>query len=78
MQKILNQYINEHFDQLVKDTQGFISINSVLDESNTTPGAPFGEGIRQALTYALNKADEMGFETKYRWICRICTVWSRR
>lgn len=64
MQKILNQYINEHFDQLVKDTQGFISINSVLDESNTTPGAPFGEGIRQALTYALNKADEMGFETK--------------
>lgn len=64
MEHILNEYIDKVFDQLVADTQGFIAIESTLDESSAGSMAPFGKGIQEALEYALSKADSMGFETK--------------
>lgn len=64
MKEILNTLIDESFDQLVKDTQELVSINSVLDESTAGPGAPFGQGIRKALELALEKGAAMGMETK--------------
>lgn len=64
MKNILNEYIDKIFDQLVVDTQEFISIESTLDEETAEIMAPFGKGIQKALEYILEKADSMGFSTK--------------
>ena len=37
----LNRYIDEHFDQLVRDTQELVSVESTLDESTAGPGSSF-------------------------------------
>lgn len=63
MEKILQQYIDDHFDSMLSDIQELVRIPSVLDESSPTPGAPFGEPISRALRLALEKADAMGFRT---------------
>ncbi|WP_019243933.1 MULTISPECIES: dipeptidase PepV [Bacillus] len=49
---------------LIKDTQKFLQIKSVLDEENSTPEAPLGKGIQEALQFMLNKGKEDGFTTK--------------
>ncbi|MBU9713742.1 dipeptidase PepV [Evansella tamaricis] len=49
---------------LIKDTQCFLRIKSVLDESSARNGAPFGEGIREAYDWILNRAKKDGFVTK--------------
>lgn len=64
MQEQLNRYIDEHFEELVRDTQELVSVESTLDESTTGPGAPFGAGIQKALSLALKKGEEMGFEVR--------------
>ncbi|MFS0864490.1 dipeptidase PepV [Fredinandcohnia sp. 179-A 10B2 NHS] len=51
-------------EQLVKDTQEFLRIKSVLDEENGTPTAPFGAGIDEALHYLLDKGNDEGFASK--------------
>lgn len=61
MKNVLNEYIDKVFDQLVADTQEFISIESTLDEETAEIMAPFGKGIQKALEYILEKADFMGF-----------------
>ena len=60
----LNRYIDEHFDQLVRDTQELVSVESTLDESTAGPGAPFGTGIQKALSLALKKGKDMGFNVR--------------
>ena len=45
MEKILNEYIDKAFEELVADTQGFVAIESVLDDASAGEGAPFGAGI---------------------------------
>lgn len=64
MQEQLNRYIDEHFEELVRDTREFVAIESTLDETTVCEGAPFGTGIQKALSYALSKGREMGFEVK--------------
>ncbi|WP_453994346.1 dipeptidase PepV [Bacillus nitroreducens] len=56
--------VRKRQEQLIKDTQDFLRINSVLDEENATPTAPFGAGIDQALHYLLDKGSADGFLTK--------------
>src|SRR5690606_4825158 len=51
-------------EQLIKDTQDFLKIKSVLDEENGTPAAPFGAGIDEALQYLLARGREEGFTSK--------------
>ncbi|MBE4908328.1 dipeptidase PepV [Bacillus luteolus] len=51
-------------DELVKDTQEFLRIKSVLDEENGTSEAPLGEGIDAALQYLLLKGSKDGFLAK--------------
>lgn len=60
--KIKND-IYKNKDELVKDMQGLLKINSVLGETAVTADAPFGEGIRDSLLYVLNLGKEMGFKT---------------
>ena len=52
-------------DEMIKDLQGLIQINSELTsfDSHRTD-APFGEGIDQALTYMLSLGKRDGFETE--------------
>lgn len=51
-------------DELIKDTQEFLRIKSILDEENGTKSAPLGEGIDAALQYLLLKGSEDGFAAK--------------
>jgi succinyl-diaminopimelate desuccinylase len=51
-------------EQLIRDTQEFLRIKSVLDEENGTEAAPLGEGIDAALNYLLSKGREDGFVSK--------------
>ena len=51
-------------DELIKDTQTFLKIKSILDEENGTTTAPLGEGIDEALQFLLTKGSEDGFTAK--------------
>lgn len=56
------ELLETYKDDIVKSTQDIIKIKSVEEEEK--PGMPFGEGPYEALKFALDLADEMGFETK--------------
>jgi succinyl-diaminopimelate desuccinylase len=49
---------------LLKDAQELLKIKSVLDEENTTPEAPLGEGVKDALDYLLQLGERDGFTAK--------------
>ncbi|MBD1380191.1 dipeptidase PepV [Metabacillus arenae] len=51
-------------EQLLKDTHAFLQIKSVLDENDSSHGAPFGKGIQEALEFLLQKGEEEGFAVK--------------
>lgn len=58
----LEQWIDDHFDQLLQDICTLVSVPSVSREQDCTE-APFGEGCRRALDTALGLAEGHGFET---------------
>jgi succinyl-diaminopimelate desuccinylase len=64
VEKILNEIIDKTFADLLRDTQEMLSIKSVLDESSIREGAPFGNGITEALETMLSRASAMGLQTK--------------
>ncbi|MDQ0176889.1 dipeptidase PepV [Bacillus chungangensis] len=49
---------------LLKDLQGLLRINSVLDEQATSPDAPLGDGVKAALQYVLDLGKKDEFQTK--------------
>ncbi|MDM5299135.1 dipeptidase PepV [Bacillus pumilus] len=51
-------------DELIKDAQSFLQIESVLDEKGGREGKPFGEKVDEALQYMLNKGETEGFTVK--------------
>ncbi|MDQ0245949.1 succinyl-diaminopimelate desuccinylase [Bacillus fengqiuensis] len=56
--------VEKRKEQIIQDTQQFLRIKSVLDDSTKTAEMPFGEGIHQALTYLLQLGEKEGFITK--------------
>ncbi len=58
----IKKLVEDYKDNIIKTTQEMVAIRSV--EEDAKPGMPFGEGPYKALEYALNLAEEMGFETK--------------
>ena len=50
--------------ELIKDTQEFLQIQSVLEEEGKEEGAPFGKGIKQALDHTLLKCEQFGMKIK--------------
>jgi succinyl-diaminopimelate desuccinylase len=56
--------VEKRKDDLIRTTQEFLRIRSVLDESTARDGAPFGEGVQQALEFALKVCADAGMETK--------------
>jgi succinyl-diaminopimelate desuccinylase len=55
----IDQWIENHTDEMVATLQGAIRIPSVLDEE--AADTPFGQDIRAALTYFLDAGRRMGF-----------------
>jgi succinyl-diaminopimelate desuccinylase len=51
-------------EELIAATQSFLRIKSVLDQATAREGAPFGEGIRKALDFALQVCADAGMTTK--------------
>ncbi len=58
------QEVERRRDDLIKDTQDFLRIKSLLDESEGVDGAPFGKGIKEALDFVLDKASEFEMKVK--------------
>ena len=57
----LNQYLEQHRDQIVTQLQGLCRIPSV--EGQPLPGKPFGQACDDALNYMLNLSSSLGFKT---------------
>ncbi|MBJ8050742.1 dipeptidase PepV [Bacillus cereus] len=51
-------------DDLIRDTQQFLQIKSVWEEESAKEGAPFGEGVEEALSFMLHKGEAEGFTSK--------------
>ncbi|MDA5109517.1 MULTISPECIES: dipeptidase PepV [Brevibacillus] len=51
-------------DELLAAVREFLQIKSVLDPATARDGAPFGEGIRRALDYALKVCADAGMTVK--------------
>jgi len=58
----LNKYIDDHRDEIVRSVQEIVRIPSV--EGEPLPGKPFGEKVDEALRYALDLAERLGFKVK--------------
>jgi succinyl-diaminopimelate desuccinylase len=56
--------VEKRKEKIIKETQDFLRISSVLDESTSTEDAPFGAGIARALTYLLQKGEQNDFFVK--------------
>lgn len=59
-----NEEVEKRRESLIKDTQEFLQIKSVLNEDSKTSDAPFGEGIHKAFSHLLHLGEEAGFTTK--------------
>ena len=58
----MEKFIDQHKDDLIELVQEALKIRSV--EESPFEDAPFGEGVKLALEYALAAAEEMGFSVK--------------
>lgn len=58
------QEAKQRQEELVATVQEFLRIKSVLDETTAGEGAPFGEGIRQALQFVLDQCAQAGMQVK--------------
>ncbi|MFY0542537.1 dipeptidase PepV [Brevibacillus sp. H7] len=56
--------VEKRKEDLIATTQQFLQIKSVLDPDTARDGAPFGEGIRQALDFALKVCADAGMTIK--------------
>ena len=63
-QKQLENYFASHLNEILRDLQEIISIESVADESNPQPGRPFGEGSRKALDWGIDFMEKIGMTVK--------------
>jgi succinyl-diaminopimelate desuccinylase len=58
------QEVDKRQADLIKDAQDLLKIKSVLDEENTSPQAPLGEGVKEALEFLLQLGEKDGFTAK--------------
>lgn len=58
-----SEYVKKYEQEAIDTLQKLLRIDSVLDESTISSGAPFGKGIKEALETFLEIAREDGFKT---------------
>jgi succinyl-diaminopimelate desuccinylase len=56
--------VDKRKENIIKDTQSFLQIKSVLDEETRSKVAPFGEGINEAFLHLLQLGEDSGFTVK--------------
>jgi succinyl-diaminopimelate desuccinylase len=56
--------VEKRKDEIIKETQSFLQIKSVLDEETISDVAPFGEGINEAFLHLLQLGADSGFSIK--------------
>ncbi len=61
MNKMVDQWIDEHKDRLVCALQQIVQYPSVSDQSSAVSGAPFGKDVKDALEFALSLCASFGF-----------------
>lgn len=60
----LDQEVERLKDELITAVQSCIQIRSVKELENTSPGAPFGQGVRDCLESTLTLGKRLGFTVK--------------
>ena len=60
---MLEKFINENKEMIIKNLQELIQIPSCYSKSNNTK-YPFGESVNNALEYTLELGEQLGFKTK--------------
>ena len=60
---MFEKYIDSLKDEIIAETCNLINIPSVSEETNN-PNMPFGKYANEALDYALNLGNKLGFRTK--------------
>ncbi len=60
---MIEKFMNEKKEEIIKKLQGLIQIPSVYEQSNN-PKYPFGENVNKALEYTLDLGQRLGFKTK--------------
>ena len=60
MYECVNQYIEEHFDEMLQNLIDLVKIRSVV--SDPEEGAPFGKEPRRAMQYVLDLAENLGLK----------------
>lgn len=60
----VNAWIADHAQEIAEELQGFSRIRSVSRADLAAEGAPFGPECRQMLSYALERAQALGFEVE--------------
>ncbi len=58
----IDSYIQQNWEQVIKDLDSLVSIESTEDLSKSQPGAPYGPGPKASLQCALDLAEKYGFE----------------
>ena len=64
LSKKISDWINEHTEEYIADVQALSRIPSVSKAEEGRPGAPFGEGCREALDWCLKRSEELGFRAE--------------
>lgn len=59
----VDAYIDEVWEDLVRDIVQIVSHPSVVDAEDAAPGAPFGANVRAALDCGLGIAERLGYAT---------------
>lgn len=56
----IEAYVNEVWPDYLRDLERLVAVPSVVDESASAPGAPWGPGCREALDVAMDIAECQG------------------
>ena len=60
---MIEKFMNEKKEEIIKNLQGLIQIPSVYEQNNNSK-YPFGENVNKALEYTLDLGQRLGFKTK--------------
>ena len=59
----VDAYVDEVWEDVVRDIAQIVSHPSVVDAEDAAPGAPFGANVRAALDCGLGIAERLGYAT---------------
>lgn len=64
MKEALEQWVDDHRDEIIAETQAILRIPSVEDKATAGEGRPFGKPIANALVHTLTLCERLGMKTE--------------